>query len=344
MTLDDIPDGPDPAVDPPGVFSTKGAAMVLALKKMVTQLRTFLSTIGIIAGGSANKIPYWVDLSSTTMADPGAGKIRLNNAAQNAATALALDLLGSDTVDYTGLLGTFGASTSPVLGQIRIEKLADASKFLLFNLSAVTSPSGYRQLTVVCVQSSSATPFVDGDAVVLSFSRTGDRGLQGQGYTNMIVATSTVPWQPPPGTTKARITVQDGGYSSSTSTSAVTQGGRAGNAGISIITVDPAVTYTATVGAGGSANASNTNAASQAGGASTFSGSGITTLTSANAALKIPGGPADPVTSGFAPAGGSSMLGPQSNGVPTGYGCGAGGSTPTSAGNAGANGAVIIEY
>jgi hypothetical protein len=178
MTLDDLPDAPDPAVDPPSTFSIKAAAMVLALKNMIVQLRAFLAAVGILVSGSANKIPYRVDLG-TAMTDPTAGWLRLNNATQNAATAMVLDVIGSDNIDYTSLLGTFAASTNPVLGTLRIEKQGDATKFLVFALTAVTTPAGYRQLTATCVQSSAANPFVQGDMVTLSFSRSGDKGVAG---------------------------------------------------------------------------------------------------------------------------------------------------------------------
>jgi hypothetical protein len=153
-------------------------AFVVWLINLVGELNAFVASLGIFASGGANKIPYKVDLG-TAMADPTAGWLRLNSAAQNAATAMVVDVIGADTIDYTTLLSTFGASTSAVLGTIRIERIGDASKFLVFNLTAVTTPAGYRQFTIVCVGYSSANPFVQGDQVVLSFDRTGDKGLKG---------------------------------------------------------------------------------------------------------------------------------------------------------------------
>ena len=55
----------------------------------------------------------------------------------------------------------------------------DPSKFLDFNLTARASPSGYRNLAVAVIASSSANPFADGDPVVLLVSRVGDRGQTG---------------------------------------------------------------------------------------------------------------------------------------------------------------------
>jgi hypothetical protein len=58
--------------------------------------------------------------------------------------------------------------------------MGDASKFLVFNLTAMSTPTGYRQFTLACTGYSTASPFAQGDPVVLSFTRTGDKGDIGQ--------------------------------------------------------------------------------------------------------------------------------------------------------------------
>lgn len=187
--IDELPDAPDPANDIPAVFNQKAAALVLAQKAMVPQINAAIASIGNLAAGNANKIPYKIDLG-TAMSDPGAGWLRLNNAAQNTATAMVVDLVGSDTIDYTNLLGTFSASTSTSLGTLRVEKQGDATKFLIFALTSVTSPTGYRQFTVACVGYSSANPFAQGDLVNLLFNRTGDKGDIGSG--SLVLLTTDV--------------------------------------------------------------------------------------------------------------------------------------------------------
>lgn len=138
-----------------------------------SDLIALASSVG--SSSSANRVPFQFS-TSTAIADPGAGFLRLNSAAQNAATALALDVIGSDAVDYTALLNTFSASTSASIGQMRLEKSGDASKFLVFNVTAMTSPSGYRQFTAACIGYSSANPFANGDVLLMSYTRTGDKG------------------------------------------------------------------------------------------------------------------------------------------------------------------------
>jgi hypothetical protein len=179
--IDELPAAPDPANDLPADFSKKAAALVLAQKAMVPQINTAIANFNAAFSGNAYAIPYTIDLSGTSDIDPGNGKLRFDNATQNLATTLRLDLLGAGTpaVDYTAMIDTFDSSTSTVKGHIRIVKLGDASKFLLFSVSARTALTGYRDISVAPVASSSANPFVAGDGVLLFFQRTGDKGDKG---------------------------------------------------------------------------------------------------------------------------------------------------------------------
>jgi hypothetical protein len=164
-------------------FDNNMAGFMQDLPVALQQINATEASMNISAAGGANKVPYKVDLG-TTMADPTAGWLRLNSATQNAATAIVTDVVGSDNIDYTNLLNTFDDSTSTTsLGQIRIEKAGDASKFLVFSLTAMTTPAGYRQFTVACVAFSAASPFAQADQVVLSFQRTGDKGDTGSAAT-----------------------------------------------------------------------------------------------------------------------------------------------------------------
>ena len=134
-----------------------------------------------VAAASANgvlAITYAFD-TTTTDADPTAGKLRLGSATQNAATVIRADLLDSLGVDWTTVLDTFDVSTNTVKGQVRLSKVADGSKWLTFNLTARAAPSGYRNFTVTNTGSSAASPFVNGDSILLSFTRAGDLGATG---------------------------------------------------------------------------------------------------------------------------------------------------------------------
>lgn len=117
--------------------------------------------------------------TTTTDSDPGNGTLRLNSATQNLATTIRADLLDAAGVTVTALLDQLDASSSTVKAQLRLAKEFDPTKFIDFNLTAKAMPSGYRNLTVAVIASSSANPFANSDAVVLSAVRVGDKGQQG---------------------------------------------------------------------------------------------------------------------------------------------------------------------
>lgn len=131
---------------------------------------------GLVGGGVA--IPY-VFSTTTADADPGAGNLRLDNATQNTAVAIRADLVGSDGATYTTVIDSLDDSTATVAGYIRLVRTNAPSKFLLFTVASVDASSGYRNITVACVASSSASPFANGDAITLTFTRTGDDGGAG---------------------------------------------------------------------------------------------------------------------------------------------------------------------
>lgn len=169
-----------------------------------------------------------------------------------------------------------------------------------------------------------------------------DRDVVLGGFTNLVVLRSTQSWTAPPGAARAKITVIDGGqgsgYSSTTDHYAP---GSSGKASVSVRAIMPGTSYTATVGAAG-AGASNSgpdNTAGALGGASSFAGAGLTTLTSTNGDINISSG--KPI----APFGGAILYAAQQ--VGTGVDIGAGAGANQVAGNNGLNGAtgaIIIEY
>ena len=140
-----------------------------------TETNALASGMNAIAAGTAFAIPYTFS-TTTTDSDPGAGILRLDNATQNTATTIRIDLLGADAATYTGLIDAFDDSSSVVKGQIVLQKLGDATKWLAFNLTALASPSGYKNLTVANIASSAASPFANGDSLILKFTRNGDKG------------------------------------------------------------------------------------------------------------------------------------------------------------------------
>ena len=167
---------PNSVTNPSG-FNDEMDTHLAELNPMISQMNALaVSMDAVAAGGTA--IPYTFS-TTTTDADPGAGLLRLGNATQNAATVIRSDLVGSDGTTWTDLIDSFDDSTSTVKGQIILMNAADATKWLVFNLSSIASPTGYKNITVENVASSAASPFADGDSLLFKFTRTGDKGDAG---------------------------------------------------------------------------------------------------------------------------------------------------------------------
>jgi hypothetical protein len=141
--------------------------------------------------GGAVSIQYTFS-TTITDSDPGAGLLRLNDVTQNISTEIYVDLLDNLGEDWTGALDTMDLSTNSVRGYLRLVKANDLTKWLLWKLTGVSLPSGYRKLHVDIVDSSDATPFANADALVLHFSPSGDAGGGGGGGDDFVPLTLAV--------------------------------------------------------------------------------------------------------------------------------------------------------
>jgi hypothetical protein len=114
--------------------------------------------------------------TTTGDADPGSGFLRLNQAAQNTSTVIRVDLLDAGAIDWTSVIDSFDDSTSTLKGYIRLVNATDYTKWIVFSVASIASPSGYRNITATVVGASSASPFANGDSVLLCYGRIGDKG------------------------------------------------------------------------------------------------------------------------------------------------------------------------
>lgn len=126
--------------------------------------------------GAGISLNFTADLTATADADPGAGKLRFNAADQNTATVLYIDDEDVNGLDIIATIATLDDSTATVKGQLSLSKVGDATKRLIFNVTALTDASGYTKLTVSNLASSATSPFVEGDTILFGFTRTGDSG------------------------------------------------------------------------------------------------------------------------------------------------------------------------
>ena len=119
--------------------------------------------------------------SSTTMADPGTGDFRLNNATVASVTAIAVDATTNDTgnPDLSDFVATWDDSTSTIAGYIVGKKVGTPATFFVYSVSTVADNTGWLQLTVTHVTSNGT--WTAGDDCIFQFSRSGDKGDTGVG-------------------------------------------------------------------------------------------------------------------------------------------------------------------
>lgn len=124
--------------------------------------------------------------TTTTAGDPGAGLFRANNATISSATALYVDYTDAFGRDVSAILATFDDSTSTVKGQILIRSQVDLSQEALFNVTGVTDSTGYYTIAVTYVGPATSPTWSASMALMLDFSRVGDKGEPfntGQAFT-----------------------------------------------------------------------------------------------------------------------------------------------------------------
>jgi hypothetical protein len=130
--------------------------------------------------------------SSTSMADPGAGDIRLNNASFASVTAIAVDDTSAESgnPDVSAYVLTWDDSTTTALrGTITIKKLSAPENFAIYSITNnSTDNSGWTELAVTHVVSNGS--FSNTDALSVAFTRTGDKGTDGAGAGDVTAASS----------------------------------------------------------------------------------------------------------------------------------------------------------
>lgn len=177
---------PPPAAPQRGdraTFAQRVDAFITWLINFVTELVTLVANLNSIAAGGAYALPYvWGSTgASGSVGGVNGGRIGTDSSAagQNVAVTLYVDNKDAKGSAVGSMLDSFAASSSTVKGIVRIVKVNDASVFLTMNVTAVAASGNYRYLTVANTGASSASPFANGEAVVLHFQRTGDKGDTG---------------------------------------------------------------------------------------------------------------------------------------------------------------------
>ena len=151
------------------------------------------STGAVGATGSGEGLEMTFE-TATTDADQGVGKVFLNHASPGSATIVYIDDVDANSANINSFVDTWDDSASAVKGRIIIKKQTAPENYMIFSLGgAITSASTYSKATS-CTHVVSAGTIADGDAVFVTFSRTGDKGDVGTAATVAVgsVTPSTV--------------------------------------------------------------------------------------------------------------------------------------------------------
>ena len=124
-------------------------------------------------------MPKYTFSTTTTIADPGVGQLRLNHATPSSASVIIIDDQTADTgnPNVEDWLKGFDDSTSTIKGYVRLVEPGTPANYAVYNITGLTDSSGYIQLAVAHVDSQGT--FGNGDSIRLSFARTGDKGDTG---------------------------------------------------------------------------------------------------------------------------------------------------------------------
>ena len=129
--------------------------------------------------GSDGGVKFTYD-STTTMAAPASGGLRFNNATIGSATQIAIAATTAETGNpsVSAWINTWDDSSSTVRGQIVIRKQTTGVTVAVFNVTgALTDNASWLQIPVANV--TAPTTLSNGDPLLVSFYRTGDKGADG---------------------------------------------------------------------------------------------------------------------------------------------------------------------
>ncbi len=131
--------------------------------------------------------------SSTSDADPGAGKIAFNHATLSSVSILYVDDADDASADITSYVQSWDdVSNAVARGIVTVTKEGTPSTYATFKVSgAVTDASGYTKVPVTHVVSSGSFSNTDGVGVHFEYSGADGAGTSLSGSTNNTVATVT---------------------------------------------------------------------------------------------------------------------------------------------------------
>lgn len=154
-----------------GTTTTRAAGLAAAVSNSGTSSAAIFN-YGIPRGADAGLCFNFE--SSTSMAAPAAGGVRLNNATLSSVTAIAINAADAGAIDVSDFVATWDDSTNAVKGYLELRKEGSGAVEGIFQITSVTDNTTWLQLAVTYVSGSGA--FAVDDHVYLTPYRSGNKG------------------------------------------------------------------------------------------------------------------------------------------------------------------------
>jgi hypothetical protein len=172
-------------------YGGAAATSATASASSASSSATAAAASALAAGSAAATVGYqWTFDSSTSMADPGTGDLRLNNATLASVTAIAIadNSANTSNPDVSAAVLTWDDSTTTThRGTLTLRKASAPQNFAEYAITgASTDNSGWTQLAVTHTASNGS--FSAADVLVVSFTRTGNVGASGSGSGDLVAA------------------------------------------------------------------------------------------------------------------------------------------------------------
>lgn len=187
--IDNLPDGPaGTAATITAGTTTTGAAGTSATASNSGTSSDAVLDFTIPRGADAG-LRYAFE-SSTSMAAPASGGLRLNNASLASVTAMAVNATNSDAIDVSDFIATWDDSTNTVKGYVEVRKEGSGAVLGLYQLTSVTDNTTWLQFAVTYVSGSGS--FTAADSLYLTPYRTGNKGTDGSGTGDVVGPAASV--------------------------------------------------------------------------------------------------------------------------------------------------------
>tara|TARA_B100000686_G_C16796272_1_gene982590 strand:+ start:458 stop:2053 length:1596 start_codon:yes stop_codon:yes gene_type:complete len=161
-------------------MNTLGTSSIVSDMDTLADISSDISTVSGISGdvsSVAAQVVGYTFSTTTSMADPGSGKVRFNHATVSSTTSIAIDDLDKNGVDQSSFITLWDDSTNTIKGTLVFR--TSGGDVATFTISSLTDNSGWVELTVSHVSSSGT--FSDAETCFIGFTRAGDKGADGAG-------------------------------------------------------------------------------------------------------------------------------------------------------------------